>query len=553
MSYTLSGLHQGQIIEFTLETGRTSIGRGSHNELHLPDRSVSRNHAEILIEEKRILLRDLGSSNGTYVNGSQISSEQELRSGDRIRFGNLELTLSDLTGLSATAQDMSADRKSTQTILADADEISAMERMSWEEASGSSPPDATVAQDLFRAVTDVGQMLMTAGALAQIFDQVLELVARVIPGRRILLLLTESPESPPVVRAARPVASADERLTLSQTILRTVLEEREALLMLDMQSDPRFAQQESIIQQNLRSAMVAPLFDNTQVIGLLYTDSDDPRVRYDRNQLRALTLLANLIAVKITNTRLEHARREKERMDQEMAVAAKVQKRLLPTALPTISGYQLHAHQEPCFEVGGDLYDISCLDDGRLAIVLGDVTGKGMGAALLMSSVVSSLRVLYQECSGPLTVINRIHREVLASSDATHFVTLFFGLLDPKTHRMEYVNAGHNPPLLLEAGRKARNLDATGMPVGLLPGATYEMAEVELSSGAVLCIFSDAFPEAQVEDEFYGDERFFESIIKRSSQPLEEIVDGVQADLSEFLGENSLGDDATLLLLRREG
>jgi sigma-B regulation protein RsbU (phosphoserine phosphatase) len=366
-------------------------------------------------------------------------------------------------------------------------------------------------------------------------------------------LLTDTPDGSPVIRAARPEGQpASEQLILSHTIVATVLHDRQALLLNDVQSDPRFAAQQSIIAQNLRSAMVAPLFDNQQVIGLLYADSDDPRAFYDRDQLRAFTLLANLIAVKITNARLLESQREKERMEQEVAAAANVQQALLRGTLPQIPGYELAVRQVPCFEVGGDLYDVTPLEDGRIALVVGDVTGKGMGAALLMSNVLAGLRVLYQENALPSVLASRLDRQLLRSSDETHYVTLFLGLLDPQTHVLEYVNAGHNPPLLFSEGDRADTLDATGVPLGLLAGSHFSMGRVVLPPGGLLCVFSDGIPEAMVGEDLYGDERLIEGLCSRRTLPLAQIVQGTFDDLAAFVGEEQrLSDDVTLLLLRR--
>jgi sigma-B regulation protein RsbU (phosphoserine phosphatase) len=361
-----------------------------------------------------------------------------------------------------------------------------------------------------------------------------------------------------VIRAARPPVddATEEKTLLSQTILATVLKERQALLLNDAQNDPRFRAQQSVIMQNVRSAMVAPLFDNKEVIGLLYADNDAPGVFFDRNQLKAFTLLANLIAVKVTNARLLESQREKERMEQEVNAAAGVQRKLLPGSLPSVPGYEILARQIPCFEVAGDLYDAFQLADGRVALVVGDVTGKGMPAAMLMSNVMAALRMLYQDPPPPPVLAERLHKQVLESSSDLHFVTLFFGLLDPKTHTMEYVNAGHNPPLLLrrhEEDCKVEELKTSGLPLGLMEGATYRVEKVAIPDESMLCIFSDGIPEALCGEEFYGEERFVKSVWARCGKSIEEMADGAIEDLKSFIGENLLDDDVTLLMIRRPG
>ncbi|MCK4414193.1 MAG: SpoIIE family protein phosphatase [Candidatus Eisenbacteria sp.] len=560
MSYRFFTAAEPDAFPERLEPGRHRIGRGSQNDIVVVDPSVSREHAEVIVEADRVAIRDLGSSNGTWVNGQRITEEIDLRAGDRLRLGNLELALADDDGSAAGGGgaaggppiELQTTFNAPSASLAPHDGVNTQEKLSWEEARSDIGSRSRIGQMLLRAVTEAGQLLVLPRPLEETFDQVLGAVERVIPSRRILLLLTDTPDGSPVIRAARPAGqSSSEQLILSQTILGTVLHEQQALLLNDVQSDPRFGAQESVILQNLRSAMVAPLFDNQQVIGLLYADTDDPRVRYDRDQLRAFTLLGNLIAVKITNARLLEAQREQERMEQEVAAAASVQQTLLAGDLPTIQGYEIAARQLPCFEVAGDLYDITRLDDGRIALVVGDVTGKGLGAAMLMSNVLAGLRVLYQQEIPPAVLAERIHRQLLRSSEDTRFVTLFLGFLDPATHVLEFVNAGHNAPFLLRDGEEVSTLEATGMPLGLLPQATYEAGRIEMPPGALLCVFSDGIPEAMVGEEFYGEERFLKSLDDLRRQGIEQIVDGTLEDLTRFLGEVPPADDITLLLLRR--
>jgi sigma-B regulation protein RsbU (phosphoserine phosphatase) len=291
--------------------------------------------------------------------------------------------------------------------------------------------------------------------------------------------------------------------------------------------------------------MVAPLFDNEQVIGLLYADSDDIRFRYGRNQLRAFNFLANLIAVKISNWRLLQ-------MKQDLDAAVRIVNEMLSTRLPFLPGYDISTRQVPCFEVAGDLFDVAPMGDGRVGIVVGDVTGKGLGAATLMSSTLAALRVLFPEYPEPKMMAERLHRQLLRATDDIHFVTMFIGLLDPDSNRLEYVNAGHNPPMVICDQKKCRTLPTTGMPLGLVAGAKYNAESIELTPGALMCVFTDGVTEAMVGDEIFGEERLQKSVEDRVHLPLREISKGVIEDLRAFLGDEALQDDATMLLLRRQ-
>ncbi|MBD3236637.1 MAG: SpoIIE family protein phosphatase [Candidatus Eisenbacteria bacterium] len=558
MAFVLTGEVSGKRVRFPLRPGRNALGRSSRNDIDLQNPSVSRQHAELEVTPQGAHLRDLGSSNGSWVNGQPVTSAVALRPGDRLRLGDQELRFEvagEQGGASSVAQDPGtiAGVSLDEIPLSDPGDVSTGDRISWEVASSEVGHDPATEKALFRAVTEAGQMLVGAQPLTEMYDDVLGIVEGVVPARRILLLLTDTPDGTPAIRAARTAdADTGEKLMLSRTIVRTVLGEREALLLNDALSDPRFRVQESIILQKVRSAMVAPLFDSNEVIGLLYADSDDPRVHYNREQLRAFTLLANLIAVKISNARLLEVEREQERMAQEVAAARQVQQTMLPSSLPQIPGYEILARQLPCFEVAGDLYDVCPLRDGRVILVVGDVTGKGMPAALLMSNTIAGLRVLYPEGLPLDQLAARVHQELLDCSDTMHFVTLFIGILDPSTHTIEYVNGGHNAPLMLCGEQELVELKATGTPLGLLRGSQFALARAEIPADAMLCIFSDGIPEAQNPDDLeYGDQRLIGSARRRCGAPLEGVADGVLADLRAFIGARPLEDDVTLILLRR--
>jgi len=559
----LSGVVAGSACRFPVPEGCSTLGRAKDRDIHVADRSVSRQHAELQFDGAHLRVRDVGSSNGTFLNGQSVQDAQ-LRQGDRVTFGTVELRVEDLdpaNGDDPAATSAGDDQASlaaspagahaTALAFAPPESLNTRARVGLSEARGDTAPESEAGRMLLRVLTEAGQVLAANRPLQETFDQVLAMVERITPSRRVFLLTRDDADQDPVVRAVRPAHAAGSDLMLSRTITRAVLEDREALLLNDIRSDPRFAAQESVILQNVRSAMVAPLFDNKSVIGLLYADSDDPLQSYDRDQLRAFALMANLIGVKITHARLTEMERERERIAQEMAAAAEVQRTLLPSTLPDVSGYQLDARQIPSLEVAGDLYDVGRLPDGRVMVVLGDVCGKGLAAAMLMSNVMAGLRVLCQEDVGARHLAERLHREVFQSSDELRFVTLFLGLLDLQTHRLEYVNAGHNPPLILAADGSVSTLDATGLPLGMLPVSPYESGTVELAPGSMLCLYSDGITEAERGEELFGEDRLLDSLRRRHSQPVAAIADGLLEDVTRHLQDTPAGDDVTLLLLKR--
>ena len=544
MEFLLEGMVGGRYYRRTLGPGRYVVGRASESQVHLVDRSVSREHAILHLTDDSFVVEDRGSRNGTFVNDQRLEGKREVGIHDRIRFGAIELTL-----LSPEAS-MPSGTGAPKIRTGDDSDL-AKTHISLDDLQ----VPATGQAALFQAMTEAAPLLVQPKPLEEIFQAVLDLVAKVIPSRRTLILLRDTEDESLQLEASRPSGREQEELMMSQKMLRTVLEDRNALLVTDAQADERFQAQESIVAFDVRSALVAPLFDNEQVIGLIYADHDDPFVRYDQDQLRAFTLLANLMAIKITQTKLIEEQREKERLAEEMATASRIQIGLLPKTTPDLLEYSLFAKQRSCYETAGDLYDVALLGDGSLVIVVGDVSGKGLGAALLMSNIMAGLRVLYEESADLARMVSRLNDQLHGSTEATRFATLFVGRLDPKTHHLTYVSAGHNPPFLVLPNGEHTELAATGIPVGMMPGVPYSTADVEIPDNALLAVFTDGIPEAFLGEEeekvFYDEARMLESIKRRISDPVERIGKGILDDLFTFLGETEPGDDITLLLLGR--
>jgi phosphoserine phosphatase RsbU/P len=542
-----SATADGRLLRWELADGSHRIGRAPHNEITLADPTVSNNHAEIEIHGESAVIADSGSRNGTWRNNLRIASPTPLVTGDRLRIGTFDF--------SVRRSDMASEPHLQEARLSAPEQIHTTSSFRRERLLEDLQTPGRPDRRLLRALTDAGKLLVSVQPIEEVYQTVLDLAAGVIPARRILLLLSEKGDPTLVVRAARPRESAGaERIMLSRTLVEAVIQRGESLLVSDAMSDPQFHGHESIIMQNVQSAMVAPLFDNDKILGMIYVDTSDPTVRYDDDQLRVFTMLANLIAVKITNTYLMESQRAKERMEQEMATATMIQQKLLPAEMPKVAGYEMAARQVPCFEVGGDLYDAGTLRDGSILFAVGDVSGKGLGAALLMSHLIASMRVLYDEELPLPDLAAKVHREIMRSSDARSYATLFIGRIDPREHRLDYVNAGHNPPYVIVAGESAPStLDPTSMPIGLFEEAEFEMASREIPPGALIAVFSDGVTEAVHSSDFFSEERLIASLRSRIDRPLEEIAAGVMDDVRAFVSDAPASDDITLLLVRRIG
>ncbi len=536
--YILRGRRGDQPIRHDLRPGTQTLGRDTLCDIRLDDHAVSRRHAEVVVEGDSVLVRDLGSLNGTFVNGKQIEGEIILEPGGKLRIGHAEMTLSEREptqfGDFAPEGTMATFTTSVREIRAQA------------ESSQSSK--------LLAALHDAGQMLSRSLELNDLYEHMLDLVSRFIRADRILILPPEIREGNPEPLASRLTESlGDEPLRMSRTILRQIMEDGRAFITADAATDPKLAATKSLVGTGIHAAMGAPLFDNDTILGAIYVDSKVAGLTYDEENLRLLTLLANMIAVKITNSRFEEAEREQERIRQEIALASRIQRKLLPQSVPTVERYQIYAHQTPCYEVGGDLYDVRVLPDGRVWLVLGDVSGKGVGASLLMAHVMASLRVLEDECSDPLELVARVESYLEQHVEPEQFVTLFAGLLDPATGRLTYVNAGHNPPLVL-CGTTTKTLDATGLAVAMLPGMVRETMECTMEDAGTLLIFSDGVVETENEaGEYYGEGPMQELLEGAANMDADDLGHRLVEEVETYRGEAGPSDDLTLLIVRRPG
>ena len=540
MALFLTGMVGDKRCSWPLEGAVLGIGRSSRHPIHIPDGTVSKDHAEITSRAGQFYLRDLGSRNGTRVNGREATEPILLEAGDQVEIGHVTLLLS---GDEARPR----LRLNEQSIVGTTLRLKAENILDQRVAAGRDPAR------LVHLLADAGQLLVMPRPLKETCDELLQFVEKAVPATRYVLLMDQGPDAEPLQIAARTKGGrADRPLVLSRSIMRKVLAECASVLTRDTAVDPRFQAQQSIVAQSVQSAMAVPLFDNEKVLGLIYVDSADRGIAFDDDQLELLTLLANMAAVKITNARLLDADRERARIAQELATATHIQRGLLPESPPTIAGWELDAFIEACNEVGGDLYDFHVRPDGRLVFLVGDVTGKGMGAALLMSSFLASARVLYDSCTDPADLSRRLGAMLHRTTDRRRFVTGVVGCLDTATGRLDYVNAGHPPPLLARAGG-LRELESGGPPFGVLPEFPYATLSTVIEPGETLALFTDGIPEAQKGEAMFDDAGVRAAVLEESgAADLATMRERLLARVDEFLAGSPRTDDITLLLMRRK-
>jgi len=531
------------------------IGRASENDLVLKDLNVSRSHAAIARRTDGVYVLDAGGKNGTFVNDRRISEPTRLSAGDRVRLGS---TLLIFNGTSTSNVEF-ADRPLLQgagtTYFSAASlrtpDLHDLPVILDSRTPVPSTPGSAVAASVAGIIQEANEELVFHRPLPEILETIMDLVRRAVPFERGLLMLREGETlRAQVIRV--PPDEAGSTISISRTIADRVLRNQESILTSDALIDDRFRRGQSVEAQQLRSVMCVPLWNNRDVIGLIYVDNRHRAALFTEDNLRLLSHLANVAAVKIENARLFEQVVAAERMEQELQKAREIQDFLLPAQGPPIPGYQVSGLSSPCQAVGGDYFDYVELPGGRYGLGLGDVAGKGLPAALLMTSFQTGLHALCEMGLPPDEMIARLNRLLTRRIPQNRFVTFFFGVLDPESHTLTYVNAGQNPPCRVRASQDVERLTATGPPLGLLADASYQVRTLEIQPGDVVVCFSDGATEGRgPTDEEFGEARLIDIVRQHLSATPEAIVNRIAAAVERHCATSPRQDDITLVVLKR--
>jgi phosphoserine phosphatase RsbU/P len=550
---------------FPLGRLRITIGRSARNDLCIPDPFASRVHAEVRREGDEYVLQDLGSANGTLYNGATVDGAVHLTAGGRIQIGETEIIFDDGTYNSGMGATMITDNTGTlpeATIaLASGDRttsglLEAIEgaRTRPEEVAVSTAAPKAKHGDLLALISKVGITLLASATLNETLEQIVTLVFEAVPADRCLIMMRDEGSEDLRVAVARLRDRVGEvgEIRVSRNVLDEVVIRGKSVLTSDAQHDPRFATG-TVVLQGVRSVLAVPLGVAEKVFGIIYADSPIAEGRFTEDHLKVLTTLASVAAIRVENARLVEARLERERLERELALASEIQQRFQPTAPPHITGYELQGISFPCYEIGGDYYDFIEREDGRLVIALGDVSGKGTAAALLMSSLHAAIHAQSASHDSLVATISAVNRYLADNIPANRFVTLFYAELDPESGALSFLNAGHNPPLIVHAAGTVEQLASGGLPLGIKRDAEYREGRTQLQAGDVLVIYSDGVTEAvSPSGEEFGPTRLYEVVQRNVEASAAGIRDRIESSLTKFAQGTSAADDITLVIVKRQ-
>ncbi len=557
----VEGTRRGDSIPLTCRVGEVwSIGRSLENTVCLTDAEVSRRHATVTFDGGGFTLADNRSTNGTFVNGA-FTPKVVLRNGDEIRFGEAVLRFEQMT----TTTGPPAVNMDTVQLIADDSDMTATPSVNMTLAIGdtqlrASEPDTQnlaelqTAHERLAILHEVNQAVATAVDQDGMLDQIMMQLAGLKDfDRGFILLYDEAGELQVRAQYERPGLSKDIGTALiSRTVLDQVVDDGVAVLCSDLQNDPRFERAESIRLGSVRSVICAPLVAHGEVLGVLHLDSESLHNAFSEHDLRLFTTIANDISIALANQRMRDRLIERQRIEHELEIASQIQQNFLPTHVPVNPKIHLCGRNVPALEVGGDYYDYFNLGDDLFAVVIGDVSGKGVPAAMLMVKAMTEFRGRAVDCrTSTAAAVAELNAVLAPATMRGMFITLAYLVIDTSDLTMQYTNAGHLSPLLLpQSGEVAELHSARGIPVGIMPVATYEEATVTLQPGDTIFLTTDGVTEARNSaKEELGDAQLRTMLTKHRADP-DALVAAVVDETLAFVGAAPQHDDITAVAIR---
>jgi sigma-B regulation protein RsbU (phosphoserine phosphatase) len=529
----------GQTSTIRLVADRYQLGRAPTNQLCYTNAgALSRDHLAFEWTPAGWLVRDLGSTNGTSVNGTRIRGPHLLQPQDRINAGDLTLTFQQAPAADPVV--FVEEEAATTGFTTITDSIEALAEETEIVHAGH-----------MKALIHVGRELATHLPLPELFHLILDLSVEAAGATRGLLMTMEH-------GAFEVRASKGAGLRISSHVRDIVISERRSLLIADAMADAALSRHASIFQEQIRSIIAVPLQTDDTVIGLIYLDSPFLVHEFTRADLSLLTVMANMAAVRIENARLAVLEQAERLRAQELEHAAMIQRSMLPSNFPPFpsrTDFQIHAQMEPAREVGGDLFDFFLLDDHHLAFTVGDVSGKGVPAALFMACCRTLLKATARHEADPGACLTFVNTALLEQNTTdSMFVTLFYGVLNTQSGEIQFANAGHNPPYRYSSGEPVQALRAKSGPMlGLFDGLNYKTHTTSLTPAQGLLVYTDGVTEALDPDNRFFDEHIEEFLLANSGGTPQQLVSGLQAAVRQFAAGAPQADDITVLALQFVG
>lgn len=545
---------KGDRATHNLREGENLVGRHPDCSIGIMEPSVSGRHAIIHGEGESFFVEDIGSRNGTYVNRRKVTARTRLVHNDMIQFGDaaarFDAPLSDASGL--------GDLSGTENTFVGAVQIGESEATVTGEVQSARFGGLDVNPEAkLKAILEISNNLAGTVDLKSMLPKILDTLFQIFTyADRGCLMLRNDDTGEMESRAMKHRRQgADATVRLSRTIVNKVLEEKKGVLSADASTDQAFNASESIAELKIRSMMCVPLMGKAdEPLGVLSIDSQNPMGQFTRDDLEILMAVANHAALSYETARLMESYAAKQKQDGELRIAAQIQKALLPDDLPQADGYEFFASYDAAQAVGGDYYDCFDLGDGRICLSFGDVAGKGVPGALIMSRMSSCVQSTIRHVHDVVPAINAINDHMCDTSVEGRFVTYLLAIVDTKSNTVELANAGHMSPIIRRADGRVEQFDEelVGTPIGVLEDYPYESEVRQLAAGDLVVFVTDGVDEAMnPAGDFYTGERLLDFVKSGAANPAD-LGRTLLADVRRHADGRPQNDDITIMTFGRK-
>jgi sigma-B regulation protein RsbU (phosphoserine phosphatase) len=421
------------------------------------------------------------------------------------------------------------------------------------------PVPGLTTTDKLRMLLDITKKISRSLDLQEVLNLVMDTLDSLIPYDAAGIFVVKCVDESTVAEGEEPCVFQAEavrgydideltnlHLKLGEGLIGKVALTAEPITSPDVRKDPIYIN----ARAETRSEMVAPIISNTEVIGVFDLESDELDA-YSEDDLEVLMLLASQVAIIIEKVMLHEQLIEKKRLEGQLEVARQVQLQLLPAKDPQLDGYDISAYNFPTEEVSGDYYDWVKIYDDQIGLVIADVSGKGVPAALLMAFLRASLRAATHIGYSPHISMAKVNYLLWESIERNQFVTAFYGILDVTNKTLTYTNAGHNPPLLLDKDGNSKFIERGSLPLGMFKDTRYHEYYLTTESGEVLVLYTDGATEAQSpQGEEFGRDRLAEAVKANRQLGARDLIAAVQQEVVEWTGGVGAGDDVTFFVIK---
>jgi len=559
----LDGPNKGEV--FQVDRDEMVVGRLPYCDIVLPQKNVSRQHTRIVQSGGAHFIEDMNSTNGTFLNGKRVRQRTALKDQDLIRIYNVSMLFREMAdqdgaevrkGKPETVE-IGAPGTKTETDSAQTDRP--------DKVTGAvSPPSRNVGVNVYeklRTVLDINKALGSTLDIDEVLPKILNGLFTVFPqSDRAYVLFPDADTGQLQVKAQKQkeegTLASSALGPISHTVANRVMSQADAILSADGIDDDEYNISESVLDFPIRSMMCAPLLGPMQKpLGIIYVDTNDPYEHFHEDDLEVLISVAATAGQALEYAHAHEAQLRLDRRNRELATAKEVQLHFLPQSRPNVPGYRFFDYYSSAEEVGGDYYGYVPLPDGRVAITLGDVSGKGISAALVMARLCSEVRYRLVTEGDPRRAIEALNREFSRPENDPWFVTFILCVLDPSKNEVAIVNAGHKP--IIRRNAQTGNMeelgeDEIGLPLGCDESIEYDLYTTSLQPGDSLLIYTDGINEAMnSKEKLYGVDRV-RQVIHTGPERIDELCDSLLSDMRQFTEDRPQSDDICVIGLQRK-